>query len=80
MAHLYATEKRADEALVLNSYNRICDGSKTNLFLVNGNDVYTPALSEGSLRVRERPWRGNSKGRISSHARAMRSARVFGRR
>src|SRR5215218_1866206 len=30
MAGLYAKDKGADEALVLNSYNRICDGSKTN--------------------------------------------------
>lgn len=49
MAGLYAKEQDADECLVLNMHNRICDGSKTNLFLMAGGDVYTPALSEGCV-------------------------------
>jgi branched-chain amino acid aminotransferase len=49
MAGAYAKEQGMDECLVLNSYNRICEGSKTNLFLCNGKDVSTPALSEGCV-------------------------------
>lgn len=49
MAGKYATQHKADESLVLNMYNHICDGSKTNVFYVQGTDVYTPALSEGCV-------------------------------
>jgi len=49
MAARYATETGADESLVLNTHNRICDGSKTNVFLLSGTNVYTPALSEGCV-------------------------------
>jgi branched-chain amino acid aminotransferase len=49
MAGSYAKEQGLDECLVLNSYNRIGEGSKTNLFLCNGRDIATPALSEGCV-------------------------------
>ena len=49
MAGAYAKEQGLDECLVLNSYNRIGEGSKTNLFLCNGRDIATPALSEGCV-------------------------------
>ena len=49
LAQLYATEKGADEALVLNAYNNIADGSKTNLFLVKNKALYTPALHQGCV-------------------------------
>src|SRR5215217_1346154 len=49
MAGQYAKEQGVDESLILNMYNHICDGSKTNVFYMNGTDVYTPALSEGCV-------------------------------
>jgi branched-chain amino acid aminotransferase len=49
MAGQYATAHSVDECLVLNAYNRICDGSKTNLFYVKKDAVFTPALSEGCV-------------------------------
>ena len=49
LAQLYANEKGADEALVLNSFTNIADGSKTNLFLVKGSALYTPALHQGCV-------------------------------
>lgn len=49
LAAQYAKAQYADECLVLNIHNRICDGSKTNLFFIKGKDVYTPALSEGCV-------------------------------
>jgi branched-chain amino acid aminotransferase len=49
MAGLYAVENDFDEVLVLNSDNQVCDGSKTNVFLVRGNEVFTPALTSGCV-------------------------------
>lgn len=49
MAGAYAAEKGADEALVLNSNNQIADGSKTNLFYIKEEAIYTPALTEGGV-------------------------------
>ncbi|MBD0376196.1 MAG: aminotransferase class IV [Flavisolibacter sp.] len=48
-AQLYAQEKGIDECLLLNNHNRICDGSRTNIFLVNKEKFYTPALYEGCV-------------------------------
>lgn len=39
----------ADEALVLNEYDRICEGAFSNVFLVRDGALYTPAISEGPL-------------------------------
>ena len=49
MAARYAAEQQADECMVLNSQNNLCDGSKTNLFLIKENAVYTPALHQGCV-------------------------------
>ncbi len=49
LAGAYAVEKDADEALVLNSYNHIADGSKTNLFFIKEEAIYTPALGQGCV-------------------------------
>ena len=49
LAGAYAAEKGADEALVLNTYNNIADGSKTNLFFIKGGAIYTPALTQGCV-------------------------------
>ena len=49
LAGAYAAEKGADEALVLNSFNHIADGSKTNLFLIKEETIYTPALGQGCV-------------------------------
>lgn len=49
MAGRHAKEEGADECMVLNMHNRICDGSKTNLFFIKDSEVYTPALSEGCV-------------------------------
>ena len=49
MADLYAKEKRLDECLLLNVENNICDASKANLFLLVGNEAFTPALHQGCV-------------------------------
>jgi branched-chain amino acid aminotransferase len=49
MAQRFALEKGLDECIVLNSRRFIADGSKTNLFVLHGNEVYTPPLSAGCV-------------------------------
>lgn len=49
MAGIYAKEQGWDDAIVLNTDNHICDSSRANIFLVKGNDVYTPALNQGCV-------------------------------
>lgn len=49
LADLYAKEQNCEEAIVLNSDNRLCDASKANIFLVIGDEVYTPALNQGCV-------------------------------
>lgn len=49
LAQQYAQENGADEALVLNAQNFLCDASKANLFLVKGKVLYTPALHQGCV-------------------------------
>jgi branched-chain amino acid aminotransferase len=49
MAELHAKENNWDEALVLNSDNKIADASKANIFLWKGDTLYTPALNQGCI-------------------------------
>jgi len=49
MAAMWAKENKLDDAIVLNSYNRIADASIANIFLVKDGKVKTPALSEGCI-------------------------------
>ncbi|MDB5198007.1 MAG: hypothetical protein JWP88_2378 [Flaviaesturariibacter sp.] len=49
MAARFAAEKGLDEALVLNAAGYICDGSKTNIFLVKQASIQTPALHQGCV-------------------------------
>ena len=49
MADLFARDKKIDEAIVLNGKGFIADGSKTNIFIVKDNVIYTPALTEGPI-------------------------------
>ena len=49
LAGFYAREIGVDECLVLNSNNGIADGSRTNIFLIKGNEVLTPALDQGCV-------------------------------
>jgi branched-chain amino acid aminotransferase len=56
LAGMYAQEKGADEALVLNAFNHIADGSKTNLFLIKEGELFTPALNQGCVNGVMRRW------------------------
>lgn len=49
MAAFYAKKNRLNDALVLNSHNRICDTTIANIFLVKDGQLITPPLSEGCV-------------------------------
>jgi branched-chain amino acid aminotransferase len=49
MAALEAKKQKWNDALILNSNNRICDSSIANIFLIKDEFVYTPALSEACV-------------------------------
>lgn len=49
LAQRFALTKGADDALVLNASNALCDSSKANIFLIKNNAVLTPALHQGCV-------------------------------
>lgn len=49
MAALYAKEQKWNDAVLLNTHNRICDSTIANIFLIKHGVIYTPALSEGCI-------------------------------
>ncbi len=50
MAARYAANHQLDDCLVLNSQGRIADGSIANIFLINDDQLITPALDEGCVK------------------------------
>lgn len=44
-----AVERGLDEALILNEKGNIVESTTSNIFTVNGNVIYTPALNEGCV-------------------------------
>ena len=49
MAALWAKENRLNDALILNSQERICDATIANIFWIKDEIIYTPPLSEGCI-------------------------------
>ncbi|QEC66579.1 hypothetical protein FRZ67_04435 [Panacibacter ginsenosidivorans] len=49
MAALWAKKKQLNDALLLNSYDRITDATIANIFIIKDGIVKTPALSEGCI-------------------------------
>lgn len=49
MAAIHAFNMKWDNAIILNSHDRIADATSTNVFLVSGNTLITPPLSEGPV-------------------------------
>lgn len=49
MAALEAKKQKWNDAIVLNSFGRVCDSTIANIFFVKDEVVYTPALSEGCV-------------------------------
>lgn len=51
-----AAKMGADEVLLYNSRDELCEGASTNLFLVKGKRLLTPALTSGCLPGVMRRW------------------------
>lgn len=49
LARKEATDGGFDEAIMLNKYGRVAEGSAENLFIVRDEKIITPSLSEGVL-------------------------------
>lgn len=49
IAAQYARQHQLNDCLVMNTYNRICDGTIANIFRIHQNAIYTPPLSEGGV-------------------------------
>jgi branched-chain amino acid aminotransferase len=49
LAALYAKDEKVNDALVLNTEQRIADASIANIYWVKGSVIFTPPLSEGPV-------------------------------
>ena len=49
MAALYAQQQQWNDAIVLNTAERICDASIANVFIIKAGTVYTCPLQEGCV-------------------------------
>jgi branched-chain amino acid aminotransferase len=49
MASIYKERIGVDDCLLINEQNRLIEATSSNLFLVIGNQLYTPSLSEGCV-------------------------------
>jgi len=49
LAFIEAKEKGFDEAIILNERGYIAEGSRSNIFLIKDNQIFTPALECGCL-------------------------------
>lgn len=56
MAARYAKENQLNDCLVLNTHERIADGTIANIFLIKDEKMITPALSEGCVKGVMRRW------------------------
>lgn len=49
MAALWAKENKLNDAIILNTSNRVADSTLANIFIVENNIIKTPPLSEGCI-------------------------------
>ena len=56
MAGRFAKEQKLNDAIVLNSFGRVCDTSVANVFVIKENNIFTPPLSEGCIAGTMRRW------------------------
>jgi branched-chain amino acid aminotransferase len=49
MAAIYAKKNQLDDCFILNSYDRVCESTISNIFCIKDKIIYTPALSEGCV-------------------------------
>lgn len=56
MAQRFSQQSQMDDAIILNSFERICETSISNIFIVKNETLFTPALSEGCVAGTMRRW------------------------
>jgi branched-chain amino acid aminotransferase len=56
MAGLFANKNKLDDAIILNAFGRVCESAISNIFIVKGNNIFTPPLSEGCVAGVTRRW------------------------
>ena len=49
MAALQAKKQKWNDAVILNSYGRVCDSTIANIFLIKDEVIYTPVVTEGCV-------------------------------
>ncbi len=49
MAKIFATDNGYDDCLILNNQNRIAEATSSNVFIIKGNTIVTPAIKEGCV-------------------------------
>jgi branched-chain amino acid aminotransferase len=49
MASLYAAENDWDDCIIINENGNVAEAISSNIFMVNGNKLYTPALDQGCV-------------------------------
>lgn len=49
MAAMHAKKEKWNDAVLLNTEDRLCDTTIANIFLIRNETVYTPALTEGCI-------------------------------
>jgi branched-subunit amino acid aminotransferase/4-amino-4-deoxychorismate lyase len=49
MAGLYAKEKKLSDCIILNEEGTLVEGISSNIFLIKGETLYTPALKDGPV-------------------------------
>lgn len=49
MAAIWAKENGWEDALMINEYERVCEATSSNIFIVKNLKVYTPPLTEGCV-------------------------------
>ena len=56
MGALYAKKNKLNDAILLNTHNRICDSTIANIFIIKNKTIYTPLLTEGCIAGVTRRW------------------------
>jgi branched-chain amino acid aminotransferase len=56
MAGLFAKKNNLDDCIILNCFERICEGTIANIFIIEGENIYTPPLSDGCVAGTMRRW------------------------
>lgn len=49
MAGIYRRENNLDDCILINDSDRMVEATSSNIFVVNDNTIYTPAVSEGCI-------------------------------